>query len=133
MSTIFQKLKSLMMDMYDSLTTCQGRTWMGPLLTQRGSAMDTVQKHQEEQEAFSDISLDTGTTHRWKWFPSSFRLKSQSTSQDNSCDIEQPASTSSPPATPSWKNRHMNPTFYGGNPKSTSNAQMDYWKTFPAP
>ena len=133
MSTIFQKLKSLMMDMYDSLTICQGRTWMRTLLTQRGSAMDTAQKHQEEQEAFSDISLDTGTTPRWKWFPSSFKSNSQSISQDSLCAIEQGASTNSPPATPSWKNRHMNPTFYGGNPKSTSNAKMDYWKTFQAP
>jgi len=133
MSTIFQKLKSWITDMCGSLTTCQGRTWMRPLLTRPGSATDLEQGRQEEPEGFSDISLGTGTTPRWKWFPSSFRLNSQSTSQDNYSGIGQPASTSSPPATPSWRNRHMNPTFYAGNLKSTSNVQMEYWKNFPAP
>jgi len=57
MSQIFQKLKSLMMDMYESLTTCQGRTWMRSLLSRPGLVMDTAQKHQEEPDV---EALNTG-------------------------------------------------------------------------
>ena len=133
MSQIFQKLKSLIMDMLNWSTSCREKTWMKPSLTQQEFPTDMEQGRQGGREGFSDISLDTGTTPRWRWFPSSFKSNSQFISRGSLCATEHAASTSSPPATPSWRNRHTNQTFYADNPKSTSNAQMEYWKNFPAP
>ena len=133
MNTIFLKLKSWITDTFGSLTICHGKTWMTLLWKEPGSATDKEPNNLEDPEACSDTCYATGIRHLLNLSPSSFKSNSQSTSRDSSVDTVLQASTNYQQDTPLWKNKHMNPTFYADSQKLTSNAQMEYWKTFQSP
>src|SRR6056300_1129614 len=98
-------------DLYAWLTTCLNKTWTPRSSRQRESHMEMGLRPQEVTEDFYDISLDTGTQPPSKWWNLNFTSKCQSTSRDNTLDIEQPQSMNFPPATPSYRNSTTTPGF----------------------